>query len=343
MRSNITVLLTIFINSILLSTINARMPDTTANIIEEGWIEKMTNKIAVDVSLNNSYSVFEVKTPSNRILLYPNTPNNLRLKFSYDFISFGIQFSPDFIPGNGDNEKKGKTNSFKIGTAAIFKHWFADIVYKKVRGYYLKNSDEINGWTSRDPYFQFPDLHYSGFTMSSGYIHNSKFSFRHLISQTERQLKSVGSFIPVLDIDYYVIDDKSSDINTQKSNNIELGIGPGYAYTFVFKEKLYFSVGGYTSFGYLKTKLKTRTDVGDIITNQDNFIFRWDAKTGFGYNTNRFYTGLYSTISGERYKQENTTVVNSRTRIYYHFFVGYRFDPPKFFEKFVSRLKKTIP
>jgi hypothetical protein len=108
--------------------------------------------------------------------------------------------------------------------------------------------------------------------MSSGYIHNSKFSFRHLISQTERQLKSVGSFIPVLDIDYYVIDDKSSDINTQKSNNIELGIGPGYAYTFVFKEKLYFSVGGYTSFGYLKTKLKTRTDVGDIITNQDNFI-----------------------------------------------------------------------
>jgi hypothetical protein len=138
MRSNITVLLTIFINSILLSTINARMPDTTANIIEEGWIEKMTNKIAVDVSLNNSYSVFEVKTPSNRILLYPNTPNNLRLKFSYDFISFGIQFSPDFIPGNGDNEKKGKTNSFKIGTAAIFKHWFADIVYKKVRGYYLK-------------------------------------------------------------------------------------------------------------------------------------------------------------------------------------------------------------
>jgi len=177
--------------------IEAQMVDTMSIKIEDGWIEKMSNKIAVEISFNNSYNIFEVRTPANKIILYPNTANNVRLKLNYEFISFGIQFAPDFIPGNGDKEIKGNTKSLQLGTALIFRHWFADLSYTKVKGFYLKNTDDYSTWINGDPYIQFPDLQHKGFSISSGYINNSKLSFRSLTSQTERQLKSAGSFIPV--------------------------------------------------------------------------------------------------------------------------------------------------
>lgn len=37
--------------------------DTVRVMTENGWIDKMSNQLAVDVSLNNLYQHFEVKTP----------------------------------------------------------------------------------------------------------------------------------------------------------------------------------------------------------------------------------------------------------------------------------------
>lgn len=323
--------------------INAQKQDSVRFKVEDGWIEKMGNKIATDISINNSYEIFEVKTPSNKFILYPNTPTNLRLKLNYRFISFAFQFAPDFIPGNGDEDLKGKTKSFGMGMSLIFKHWFIGLEYSKVKGFYLKNSADHISWKKGDPYIQFPDLNYKGFALESGYFNNSKFSFRSLTSQTERQLKNAGSFIPVFNLRYFIIDDKSSGTNTQKTNNIEGSIGLGYAYTFVVKEKFYLSLGLLGSIGYLNTKLTTRQPSGNEITNQDNFIFRWDGKTGIGYNGNRFYTGIYAIASGTRYKQESTTAINHETRILYHLFIGMRIYSPAYIERQVTKIEKKFP
>lgn len=322
---------------------NAQTKDTIHLKIEDSWIEKMNNKISFDVSLNNSFEIFEVKTSSNKFILYPNTPTNLRLKFNYRFISFGFQFTPNFIPGNGDEDLKGNTKSFGLGTSLIFKHWFIDLSYSKVKGFYLENSDDYIPWVKGDPYIQFPDFNYKGFALASGYFNNAKFSFRSLTSQTERQLKSAGSFIPVFNFRYYIIDDKSQGTSTQKSNNIEGSIGLGYAYTFVVKKKIYLSLGLLASLGYLNTKLTTRHPTGNEITNQDNFIFRWDGKTGIGYNGSRFYTGIYAIVSGTRYKQENTTAINLDTRVFYHLFLGIRIKSPDYIERQVTKIENKFP
>jgi hypothetical protein len=87
--------------------LNAQDTDSTRHITEGGWIEVMDHKFAMDVSLNNSFEIFEVKTTSNKFILYPNTPNHLQLKMSYKFISFAFQFAPDFLPGNGDENLRG--------------------------------------------------------------------------------------------------------------------------------------------------------------------------------------------------------------------------------------------
>ena len=319
-------------------SLRGQTKDSLSVKIEDGWIEKIDNKIGIDVSLNNSYEIFEVKTEDTKFILYPNTASNLRFNVNYKFISFGFQFTPDFIPGNGEENLKGNTKSFELRTALIFKHWFTDLSYSKVKGYYLKNSGDFITLLEDDPYIQFPDLNYYGFAITTGYSSNSKFSFRSLTSQTERQLRSAGSFIPVINLRYYVIDDKSSGMSTQKTNNIESSIGPGYVYTFVSREKFYLSVGLLSSLGYLNTKLTTRQPEGNINTNQDNFIFRWDGKTGIGYNGRKFYTGLYANVSGARYNQENTTAVNFDTKVFYHLFFGIRLESPDYLKRFMNKI-----
>lgn len=324
-------------------TLQAQTSDSINNFIENNWIEKMGGQLAIDVSFNNSFKTFGIETATNKILLYPNTPNNLRLNVNYDFISVGVQWSPDFLPGNGDNDLKGTTKSLQLGATLVFKHWFSEVLYSKVSGYYLKNTADFNmNWTNGDPFTQFPNLNYTGISISAGYIHNSKFSLRSLTTQTERQLKNAGSFMPVFNADYYVINDQSNAESTQKTNNIELSIGPGYAYTFVFKERFYTSLGLFGSIGYLNTKLTTRTLSRNVITNQDNFILRGDGKAGIGYNGSQFYTGLYTTISGTRFRQENTSVMNTETRWFYHLFIGFRLDAPKFLKQSVQKAKTTF-
>ena len=320
----------------------AQIKDTLNTITEDGWIEKMNDKIAIDLSFNNSYEIFEVKTSDNKYNLYPNTPTNLRLKLNYKIISLSFQFAPDFIPGNGDEDLKGNTKSFELGTSLIVKHWFFDLSYSKVKGFYLENSDDYITRAKEDPYIQFPDLNYKGFALTSGYFNNTKFSFRSLTSQTERQLKSAGSFIPAFNFRYYTIDDKSQGTSSQKTSNIEASIGPGYAHTFVVKENFYLSLGLLTNFGYLRTKLTTRFPTGNINTTQDNFIFRWDYKTGIGYNGKKFYTGLYANVSGTEYKQENTTAVNFETRVFYHLFFGMRIKSPSYIERKMNKIEEKM-
>ncbi|MCB0464923.1 MAG: DUF4421 family protein [Aequorivita sp.] len=331
--------LTVFVSLFSFISMLGQTEDSISVKNEAIWIEKINDKIGLDVSVNNSYEIFEVKTTDSKFILYPNTASNLRLNVNYRFFSFGFQFTPDFIPGNGDNDIKGKTKSFEFRSSFIFKHWFTDISYSKVKGYYLKNSDDFTTILDGDPYIQFPNLNYYGFNTTVGYSSNSKFSFKSLTSQTERQLKSAGSFIPVINLGYYVIDDKSSEVNTQKSNNFESSIGPGYAYTIVANKKYYLSLSLLTSVGYLNTKLTTRQVDEDIKTNQDNFIFRWDGKVGLGYNGEKIYTGLYTNISGTNYKQENTTAMNFKTRIFYHFFLGVRISAPSYIERKANKIE----
>lgn len=312
--------------------------------LQTGWIEQMSDKVAVDVSFNNAYNTFKVKTPVNTILLYPNTPNNLKLKVNYEFISFGFQFSPGFLPGNGDNATRGKTRSFQLGSAFIFRHWFADFSYARVKGFYLNNTaDYLPGWKSGDPYIQFPQLYHEGVSVSSGYIRNPRFSFRSLTSQTERQVRSAGTFLPVCNLDYYVVDDRSSASSTQKSKNIEANIGPGYAYTCVIGQRFYLSLGVFTSLGYLNTTLTTRTPAGNQVSAQDNFIARWDGKTGIGYNGKVLYTGLYANVSGTTYRQQHTTAINSETRVLYHLFLGMRLTAPSFLVRQITKIKNKLP
>jgi hypothetical protein len=90
------------------------------------------------------------------------------------------------------------------------------------------------------------------------------------------------------------------------------------------KEKFYIAIGAIPSIGVIHTKVTTRFPSGNVYSHQRNLAFRWDTRSGLGFNGRRFFTGVYVQFSGLEYKQENTTAVNHETRAFFQFFAGFR-------------------
>lgn len=327
---------------LLLSLYTTAQKDSTRVVVENGFIEKMRNRIAIENSFNNEYEKFKVNTAGNNIEISPNIRTNYRIQLNYKFILAGFQFAPKLFPNNRDNESKGKTESFNLKIKIILKHWYTTAQYSKIKGFYLANSSDYQSLEQNNRFIQLPDLHYTAFEFETGFIHNSKFSYRSITSHMERQLKSTGSFIPVLKLRHYTIDDQSGGLSTQKSDNLEFTIGPGYAYNFVLKEHFYATLGALVSIGNINTKLITRTPEEDYISYQNNFLTQWQGKLGLGYNGRKFYSGIFTTLSETNYNQNHSSATNYETRVFYNLFIGFRINSPKFLDRKMVRIEDTL-
>lgn len=314
-------------------------------LTEDGWIEKMDDYVGVKLSMSNDTEVFAVETDGLDFEIFPNTTTFGKVHINYKFISLNLKFAPDFFPGNGDNETKGKTSSFGISANLIFRHWFHNLSYSRVKGFYINNTKDLDPtWVSGDPYAQVPDLVFKNFEGITGYSFNPKFSVRSITTQTERQVKSAGSFVPILGYRYYIIDNRDEDASSsQKSNNFEFVLGVGYHYNFVLKQNFYFSLGVTPGVGYIFTKLTTRYQASDDLeTRYNDLISRVEGRGALGYNSRAFFAGGLIQVTGSSYKQEGTTAVNTDARVAYQVFIGYRFNAPKRLRENVNQISKPI-
>ena len=318
--------------------------DTLQNPKRQTSIQQLNDRINVKFSLSNNVETFAVHTKGDNYDLYPNTRNIASLGVSYRFISFSVKFAPKFIPGNNDDDLKGKTSVTGLGAEMHFVHWFQQLSYSRTKGYYLHNTSELDpGWTPGQPYLQAPDLVSKIFEGATGYSFNPAFSFKALTTQTERQLKSAGSFIPLLSYRYYIVDNKATTGTTQKSNNFEAILGAGYYYTLVLKHSFYLSAGAIPGAGLIYTKLTTRYPTGDVKQNSHSPIVRLNAHVALGYNGEKFFAGVYANGFASSYRQQNTTAVNYNNRLTYQVFVGYRFNVPKSVrEKYQQLMPKVV-
>ena len=327
----------------------AQSGDSLYNVVkQDGFIEDMGNYIAFKVSATNDVESFQVNTPDQEIKIAPNVKTPVTLGLHYRFFSFSYSYAPKFIPGNNDDELKGKSKIFSLGFGINTDRITQFIGYNRTKGYYLANTEDfIPGWQEGiDTFIQFPDLYYTAFSGYTGYKFNTHFSIPSLSSQTERQLKSAGCFLPILLYRYYVIDDRTPLTGTnssQKSNNIEVDLTPSYLYTFVLKQSFYVSAGAGVGAGIVHTNLITRTPGGDEKTVSNNFILRFEGRTAIGYNSKRFFAGGQLYYATESFNQEKTTAVTVNTRLNYQLFVGYRINAPGFLKKSFDWMHETLP
>ncbi|MBN7815653.1 DUF4421 family protein [Algoriphagus pacificus] len=312
---------------------NDTIPSSEGIIIEDGYIENMSNYLAFRVSLVNDNERFSVESGPSITKIYPNGSSVLKLNMNYRFLSLGFSFIPKFITGNDDNLTKGETTGIGFSTGFNFTHWVQELSYTRTTGYYLDNTSDFDSdWMEGDPYVQFPNLHYRSIQGVTGYNFNQHFSTKAIFTGTERQLKSAGTFLPTLLYRYYIVDNReepTGTITTQKSKNFEVIANAGYYYTHVIQEKFYASAGASLGYGFLNSKVITRFVGDQVEVKQNNGVFKWDARGALGYNGERFFSGMLITAENRKFKQQNTSVINADWRVYLQMHVGYRLFAPK--------------
>lgn len=310
----------------------------------DGFISRMTDRMAVKVSLTQEPEGFELATSGQTVSLRPNLLNHLRVSSAYRFISFSFGFAPGFLPGNEYSDLKGRTRHHRFGFTAMPGHWVQALYYTRTTGYYLENTgDYVTGWrTGVDPFIQFPDLRHTSFAAQTGYRTNRRMSFNALVSQGERQERSAGTFLPQLSYAYYELDDRTAlngSNSSQRSRNYEALLSAIYIHCFVVKRRAYLALGGGPGAGYLATDLLTRLPGGEIRSRQQMVIYRVDAYGAIGYSGDRFFVGAQFNGSVEEYTQERTTAVVVKDRYSMQLFAGFRFGAPGFVVRSMDKLE----
>lgn len=315
----------------------SKEPDST-------YIEDMSEYLSPRLSMNDNIKNFIVRNTVT-YELYPNDNTVLKLSLNYRWLSLSYSNAPKFFAGNDDDTLKGTTKITAFAVNMNFNHWMQHLAYDRVKGYYLANTSAyLNPWQQgKDPYIQFPELVYSSFSGNTGYKFNKNFSFNSISAQTERQLKSAGTFIPSLLYNYYIVDDKTQltgQNSSQKSNNLEVLLVAGYFYTLVINKQLYVTAGAAPGFGFIKTKLLTRLPAGNETSHFTNPILRLETGLAAGYNGERFFAGIQLAASAEAYNQNKTINVIESDDVMYQVFAGYRLRAPAFLRKAIDKVDK---
>lgn len=315
---------------------------------DSAYVEHIAGYLNLKFTQSTELDRLTVNSGSSRIDLRPNASSASRFSLQYKFISIGFGFIPKFLPGNNDEQIKGKTTGKAFDLNFTFRHWVQSLAYHRTKGFYLNNTRDYQpDWSSGDPYVQFPQLYFTQYSGSTAYSFNPRFSVNAITAQTERQLKTAGSFIPHLFYRLYQSDDRSpipegQSYSRQRSNNGEIIVGAGYFQNIVLPKHLYFTWGLVPGGGLVLTKFTTRSNDGEITTRQTNGILRFDGRAGLGYNGFRWFGGLYTRFSASTLKQQYTTVVNGESRIFLQLFVGCRLIAPKFLREGVSKIENLM-
>lgn len=180
-------------------------------------------------------------------VLVPNVSDNLRVGFTWHFLSLGYTTHIPNVYFSKDKFGTTKYNDFNLN---FYGKWFGcEMFYRDYKGLFSPNSNYTNSIIRPDASF----LHTGMILMFMG---NSKhFSYKSAFCQTRIQKKSAGGFILMMECSYRQLKGDTSiiapNLNTvyyYDDYRSLRGVGftslvarPGYAYNFVFKGgKFYF-------------------------------------------------------------------------------------------------------
>ncbi|MEN8125486.1 MAG: DUF4421 family protein [Bacteroidota bacterium] len=304
------------------------------------YIEKMDNTINLKLDIDNDLRSFEYNSEDLSYVIAPNTSLRTSLAFNYRFISFKIGYSPKFLTQSVEDEK-GKTKVFKIQTDLFFNQWMQSLEYSKVKGYYIRDIQDPNGFlfNTDSDFIKLPDLNTVTFTGRTQYTFNKNFSLKALMRQTEIQRKSAGSVITSFTFNYLDIRDQTS---IQDLNSLGLILNAGYMYNFVISRRWFALIGLSPGIGIEFNKVTTPFDSGNETNNDTSIVANIFSQIGLGYNSKSFYSGI--DLRGIVTSRDEKAIIKFNTaRSIFRFYVGYRFKAPKVIKEGVDWIEYQNP
>ncbi|MEN9919888.1 MAG: hypothetical protein RL662_2324 [Bacteroidota bacterium] len=203
--------------------------------VDSSYIGFYSQKISTKVFLGKKNITLEEKLEQDRVFR-PNNPLDIGLGISINntVISGSLGYGFDFLR----DKKRGKTKYFDYQLHNYNRKHVLDIFYQRYSGFYIEETG------SQTKLILAPDLRVSKYGILGEYAFNgNKFSYRAAFDQSEKQLRSAGSFLIGGGAQYSVIKSDSSFVHKEnnKHKSIQFGIRAGYAYTWVATKNILIS------------------------------------------------------------------------------------------------------
>lgn len=234
------------------------------------------------------------------------TNDNLQLGigYTYSFLNINLAFKMPFI--NSDDEQYGKSRYTDLSIQTNFRSFMIDLYMQWNRGYYISNPEEfLPIRLTSEVLPQRGDMRTSLIGFNTSYLFNSeRFSYKASFLQNEFQKRSAGT--PIVGVEAYwmlCLADSSVSPTTgdgssyfkggpfNQSDLYNIGVNGGYAYTFVWNERIYVSLA--TTFGIsggyhlVHNTLESLTPYEGLSVGFTN-----NTKFSLGYNNNQYYVGI---------------------------------------------------
>ncbi|WP_276963417.1 DUF4421 family protein [Chryseobacterium sp.] len=325
-KAGLSILFSLFV-------LQVKAQSDTLNI--KSYAEQVMIRLNLDTNLEK-YILSQGK--NDKIELSINNKTRTSVSVDYRVISATISFSPKFIPGNNEDDLKGKSSYTDLSFRFFPKRFIQNIYYKKVKGFYVENmKDFIPDWKETDAYLQFPDLKVLSFGGTTSYVLNKNFSAKSIYTHSEWQKKSSGSWIPYLDYDVSFF---TNTINEVKNKEVQYKIGGnmGYFYNWIIKDKV--NIAPYLSVG-LGGQFSSSTEENKKKENEQFVTLRMEGGLHVGYNSEHLLFGARMSFKTYTYQKNQEAVENNN--LYGLIYLGYRFAPPRVVKNTYDKVQKKIP
>lgn len=293
--------------------------------LTNAYIEKFPDKVSAQVFVLNTSNNFSIRDKSENISfdLVPNHKTTLNIGLQYDIVAISFGFAPKFFADNRNRNENSVMTAFSIDLfpGQFMQHF--DFYYQE--GLSIKEDNKT--------LLYFPELKTLKAGGSTSYIFNGNFSFRALSFQSERQLKSAGSFAPAISYYYTELNgDKAESIN-YSTYFIDVAVSPAYNYNWVIAEN-FLVAGGLSAGGGFSHAV-------DDDGNYTAFLTQGSLSISLGYNSDTFYGGVYSKATVSNHKSSSNAALDDIIS-YATAFIGYRFDAPSFLQKEREKIKQKL-
>ncbi|MEM1002403.1 MAG: DUF4421 family protein [Bacteroidota bacterium] len=251
------------------------------------------------------------------------------LSFDYKWVAFEASFSPGFLINN--EVENPNATAYNINLNFFYSdRWRQEFRLTFNEGFLNRSSNEgIN--TFDEPTFDNTTLLI--IQGSTFFITNRNYSYRAHYAQTERQLKSAGSFIPRIRYTYSEVDpnlEEESEFQTLQFSSIDILGQIGYLYTFVTKQTWFATIGLHAGAGYNNVTYKVENSKNQIF---DSFVYTFEPQLAAGYNNYRWFFGASGNWRNFNNANEGAGQF-SRDQTYFEIHVGYRLNDNKSMRKF---------
>lgn len=273
---------------------------------DTSYIKAYKDELTTRVFLSRKQNGYNLTERLFSPWLQYRTNDNLLLGigYTYSFLTLNLSVKMPFI--NKDDDVYGESKYIDLQSHFINRSYIVDLYLQWNKGYYIKNPEDVfPNYINQSGKPLRGDLRTNMIGLNLQYLFNSeRYSYKASFLQNQFQKKSAGS--PIIGIEAYWMLGMSDSLTVggdipgsgflddRPYNQADIfngGINGGYAYTFVWRESLYFSLSssiglaaGYNWIHNTNTSETYKTGITLGINNT--------SRISMGYNNASYYLGL---------------------------------------------------